>query len=512
MKKFTAAIVAGMLAAGISFIWAENGIVVHEKDGTTTYFPAEKIDYVEFGDFEPEGNEPSQPEDPSDPGDETDPSVPEIPSVTNVIKNLKEGANLSATAVVTAQSSRGLVLTDEGGSIFYFNSNLDLNRYPIGSLVEVEGNIVSYNNCLELSTGTKLNVVAETTYNYPEPLECSAAVIDAICEANEITQPQYVKFQGQIQISNSSNVTYYNILLDGSSNKGSVYGGTDFILDQLTNGNYYSFEGYYVYISGSSTKYFNVVVTKVEEIEKQSPENPSEDADIPSDYTFPLSYVKLPQGTAQQVKDYTGFTVNFNKNNHTPNYVAWELTSSEADGSVSTSRSYWVDSEIEGCLSTDYAYSTTKYERGHMCPAADQKWSSQAMKDCAVMTNMCPQLSTLNGGIWAKLEEKERSWASSHGAIWIVAGPIYTSNDTQYVGDAKARVSSAFFKAFLYENGSKSKAIAFVFQHGTNPGDISSYAMSIDDLEEITGYDFFPALPDDIEKTVEATFNYSSWN
>ena len=245
------------------------------------------------------------------------------------------------------------------------------------------------------------------------------------------------------------------------------------------------------------------------------PENPDIDPsiEIPDVYTYPMSYVILPEGTPQQVKDYTGFTVNFNKDNHTANYVAWELLAEEVNGEVATSRNYWVDKELEGCLSTDYGYSEYGYQRGHLCPAADQKWDAQAMKDSNVMANMVPMNGSFNGGIWSTLENKERSWATSKGAIWIVAGPIYEAVDDLYVGEAQARVPSSCFKAFLYEDGENSKAIAFVMTNSaSNPGNYTNYAMSIDDLEYILGYDLFPALPDDIEKKVEASFSLSDWN
>lgn len=234
---------------------------------------------------------------------------------------------------------------------------------------------------------------------------------------------------------------------------------------------------------------------------------------VPDDFKFPLTYVALPEGTPQQVKEYTSFTLNFNKDNHTANYVAWELLSSETTGSANRNNyNYWVDKDLEGCLSTDFAYSTYSYERGHMCPAADNKWSGAAMKDCMVMANMCPQLRQLNSGLWSTLEEKEREWAKRFGSVWIVAGPLYSDTDTLYVGGAKARVASAYFKAFLYNDNNNPKAIAFVFQNGSNPGNLKDYAISIDQLEEETGYDFFSALPDDIENVIEATCNFSDWN
>lgn len=243
-----------------------------------------------------------------------------------------------------------------------------------------------------------------------------------------------------------------------------------------------------------------------------TPSEPGNGTDVPDIYQYPLSYVKLPEATPQQVKDYTSFTVNFNKDNHTANYVAWELTIDHTYGGVDRKNyDYWVDYEMEGCLDKDLAYNTYKYERGHMCPAADNKWSTAAMHDCMVMTNMAPQLSSLNSGLWGTLENKARTWARRDGAIWIVAGPIYKDTDNLYIGRSKQRVPSAYFKAFLYE-GENPRAIAFVFQNGSNPGNLEKYAMSIDELEKELGFDFFVALPDDIEQQVESTFSYAEWD
>ena len=249
------------------------------------------------------------------------------------------------------------------------------------------------------------------------------------------------------------------------------------------------------------------------EIDNPDEENPGDEIEIPEMFSDPMTYVILPSNTPVQVKDYTGFTVNFNKDNHTPNYVAWELTKSETSGSANRNDyDFWQDNDLEGCPTRDYAYSTSGYERGHMCPAADQKWSAQAMRDCMVMSNMCPQLPDINGKAWATLESKERDWAKRDGAIWIIAGPIYDDSDQQRIGFSQVRVPSAFFKVFLYNKGDESRSIAFVYPNALAPGNMSEYAMSVDDLEKELGYDFFPALPDEIENKIEATYDFNLWN
>lgn len=223
-----------------------------------------------------------------------------------------------------------------------------------------------------------------------------------------------------------------------------------------------------------------------------------------------LFHVVIPSDLPSQFKDYEGFSLSFNKSNHTPNYVAWELLPSETDGPTARYNNFWQDPEIDGCPETT-DYKKSGYDRGHLCPAADQKWSEKAMSDCFSLANICPQDHSLNAGAWATLEKKERKWANKSNGLIIIAGPLYTPSDTKTIGKAKVRVPSAFFKIFLTHKAESPAAIAFVYPNMVAPGSMNNYAMTIDQLEEISGYDFFSALPDDIEKEVEATTNFKQW-
>lgn len=232
----------------------------------------------------------------------------------------------------------------------------------------------------------------------------------------------------------------------------------------------------------------------------------------PVENYFPgLETVILPNGTPEQIKEYTGFTVSFNKENHTPNYVAWELLDSEIAYDIERTDNFWKDNEIEGCPAhKDYSYSG--YDRGHMCPAADQKWSKKAMEDCFVMANMCPQDHQLNAGAWNTLESKERQWAKRDGLVMIIAGPIYEGEGQKRIGDLGIRVPDAFFKVLLAPYIDNPRAIAFVYPNMDSPGNMQGYALSVDKLEEMLGYDFFAALPDELENKVEAVYSFTEWN
>lgn len=221
--------------------------------------------------------------------------------------------------------------------------------------------------------------------------------------------------------------------------------------------------------------------------------------------------VVIPAYLPSQVKSYEGFTLSFNSDNHTPNYVGWELLPHETDGQQSRKNKFWQDPDIQGCPSTQ-DYTRSGYDRGHICPAADQKWSEKAMNDCFVMANVCPQDHRLNSGAWATLEKRERRWAQEKDGLVIVAGPIYEENDCLRIGDTGVRVPSAFFKAFLAHRSGNNESVAVVYPNMPAHGQMRDYMMSIDELEKITGFDFFQALPDELETSTESTFNAKIWN
>lgn len=224
-----------------------------------------------------------------------------------------------------------------------------------------------------------------------------------------------------------------------------------------------------------------------------------------------LMKVALPKNIKSQLKEYEGFTVSFNAETRNPNYSAWELLESETDGTTRRSNRFWMDESIEGCPDkTDY--SGSGYDRGHLCPAADQKWSAKGMSDCFSMANMCPQWPGLNSGAWNTLEQKCRLWAQRDSALIIIAGPIFSPSEKKYLNGNNIRIPTAFFKVILAPYLKEPRAIGFIYPNYTSPGNMNNYAMSVDDVERETGFDFFATLPDELEKRLENTYNLKEWN
>ena len=217
-------------------------------------------------------------------------------------------------------------------------------------------------------------------------------------------------------------------------------------------------------------------------------------------------------GRTEQIISHTGFIISYNSDWKIPNWVAYELTKEKVEGTVPRYDSFLPDPEVPLDKSANtYDYSNTSWDRGHMAPAGDMKWSEQAMKESFYLSNICPQNKNLNGGVWHDLEIQIRELARQKGNIYIVCGPI-VSKQPKTIGANKVAIPDAFFKVLLQNNNNEWSAIAFMFANESGRKPLSTYAMSVEDIQIITDIDFFPALPDSIEKKVESQVDFTKWN
>lgn len=224
-----------------------------------------------------------------------------------------------------------------------------------------------------------------------------------------------------------------------------------------------------------------------------------------------LLHVELPDETPQIMCHYTGFDVSFNPAWHVPNYVAWELTNAETLGAEPRRSRFAKDPEVLGCATPD-DYRGSGYDRGHMAPAADMKWSTHAMTDCHYMTNIVPQNHNLNSGRWNSLEQKCRAWAQRDSAIIIITGPVLADRITRTIGSTNVAVPSRFFKVVFAPYATPPRAIGFIVPNAPVRESLQALATTVDQIEEITGFDFFCQLPDSLETKIESTLRTRDWN
>lgn len=234
-----------------------------------------------------------------------------------------------------------------------------------------------------------------------------------------------------------------------------------------------------------------------------------------NDKHVPVEQPASLRNSPEQIIVHTGYRLSFNRETLCPNWVAWELTAQETQGSAQRSNDFRPDPAVpfrHQVTTEDYKHSG--YDRGHMCPSADMKWSPVAQSECFFMSNICPQLHSLNAGGWEKLERACRRWAKREGKIYIVCGPIYNAGRKfLHIGkQQKIRVPNAFFKVVLSLKKDEEKAIGFYYTNRDGKQNMADAAKSVDEIEQMTGMDFFPQLNDALERRVEAQYSLSRWH
>ena len=224
----------------------------------------------------------------------------------------------------------------------------------------------------------------------------------------------------------------------------------------------------------------------------------------------PIEIPALQSDGKEMILKRTGYTVSYNPDLKIPNWVAWHLTAAHADGDVKRFNGYLEDEDVPVPRATSKDYKGSGWSHGHICPAGDNKWDEQAMRETFLLTNMCPQDRSLNSGLWNRIEMDCRKWAKKYGDVYIVSGPVLYNKEHETIGANKVVVPEAFFKVILCLRG-KPKAIGFVVKNNDGSKKKDQYVNTVDEVERITGFDFFPALPDDVENEVEAHADMDDW-
>jgi endonuclease G len=211
----------------------------------------------------------------------------------------------------------------------------------------------------------------------------------------------------------------------------------------------------------------------------------------------------------EQLIEKSSYIVSYNRDTKIPNWVAWHLTANHTDGPFKRMSNFY-EEDVENPRATLEDYRGSGWSRGHMCPAGDNKWSRQAMYDSFSLVNVCPQHSKLNSGLWNSIEMDCRKWARKYNEVYIVCGPVLMKGKHETIGTNEVVVPEAFFKVVLCLTD-KPKALGYIVKNTEGNKKKDLYYNSIDQVERITGIDFFPALPDDIENKVEAQADINDW-
>lgn len=253
---------------------------------------------------------------------------------------------------------------------------------------------------------------------------------------------------------------------------------------------------------------------RVERVQRNLQPVPLISGKTPTAVANSLLYVAVSKGVSNEVISRESMTVYFNKELRIPNCVIYELTETEVTISDSPGaerrKNYDYDKDPESRHSPErWSYRGSGYDRGHMAPAMDMKWSPAAMRQCFYMTNMCPQDHDLNGGAWRLLEEKIHRWGKRDKRLIIATGPIMGKSTKRIGPDNNVAVPEAFYKVVYAPT--QGRAIGFIYPNEPVSGSFKKRVVTVDEVERRTGLDFFSSLPDNVEAPLESHADPDHW-
>jgi endonuclease G len=209
------------------------------------------------------------------------------------------------------------------------------------------------------------------------------------------------------------------------------------------------------------------------------------------------------------------FTLSYSNGHKQAEWVAYELSAKDLDKETfSRPGSFKTDKRVKESAQVRHDdYSLSGFDRGHLAPAADFSWSEEGIETTFFTTNISPQEPKFNRGIWKKLENHVRGWAVQYEHLYVVTGPILTERAKKRFPKEKnyIAVPQRYYKVLLNYIDNQPIAIGFILKSEESQEHLSSFVVPIDEIEKITGIDFFAELPDDLENELESGKNLTDW-
>jgi endonuclease G len=219
----------------------------------------------------------------------------------------------------------------------------------------------------------------------------------------------------------------------------------------------------------------------------------------------------LPTSTANQIVKHQYYTLSYNEKYEQAEWVAYELTIQKGKKNH-FKRPFFIEDPKVTTKSADWKnYKNSGFDKGHLCPAADMKFDESAYDDTFFTSNISPQLHEFNDGVWNRLEEKVRYWSEKYNGVYVITGGVLTSA-LPTIGKEKVAIPERFYKIILnYKNGNY-KAIAFLIPNSKSDKPLYTFVFSIDEIEKISGIDFFPSFENTTESKLEKNKDYKEWS
>jgi len=207
-----------------------------------------------------------------------------------------------------------------------------------------------------------------------------------------------------------------------------------------------------------------------------------------------------------------GYIVGYDETRKNPAWVAYRMFRVGPVSSPPRPSRFMVDTRTLSQVRHD-DYTNSGFDRGHMAPnyGIATRYGVKGQLETFFMTNIVPQTPTLNRQLWRRLEERiARHYANEYEEVWVVTGPVYDAQQqTLFSG---VEIPDGFFKIVLDEDEGTVRVLAFVLPHRVSGNErLNRFLTNVDEVEQLTGLDFFSELPDQIEDPLESVVASQLW-
>lgn len=210
-------------------------------------------------------------------------------------------------------------------------------------------------------------------------------------------------------------------------------------------------------------------------------------------------------GACDQIIEREGYALGYSRQHGQPLWVSYRLTANEVTNRVvkHTGR-FFYDPEVRTGTARPTDYAKSSYARGHLAPVADMRFGTNVMLQSFSMANVSPQWPKFNVGVWKRLEKSVRDLAVREGSVFVVTGPVFLKekNESRMAVNG-ILVPDAFYKVVLVEK-QPLRMVGYVVPNESSSRKLDKFAVSVDEVEKMTGLDFFFSMPFDVQTELES--------
>lgn len=218
-----------------------------------------------------------------------------------------------------------------------------------------------------------------------------------------------------------------------------------------------------------------------------------------------------PESTDSQIINHTYYTLSYSEQHEQAEWVIYKLTNARlVTGQLKRTNNFRSDQNVETKSAELLDYKNFGFDRGHLVPAGDMKFSYEAMSESFLLSNISPQRPGFNRGIWKNLENQIRFWAQTYDSVFIVTAGVL-NDSLPKIGINSVSVPSHFYKIVLRLYNDDIASICFVLPNERSDKRLQEFVISIDSLEKLSGIDFFYKLHPVTQNKIECCSDTTAW-